>query len=442
MLGFIFRAKAVIAAFLLSSFSATGAAALEVDYFQLIKAAVNADPLLQSQAKQAQAYGQQAMASEQWQDPQINLSMVNLPVNGFDFNQEAMSQMKVGISQRLPQGETLAIKAEQNRLKADLVGLQASHRRIELQRDVGNHWLKLHFARASKRYMLQSRELFSKLSEVTQSQYAAGDKRLQDVVRAELEQTRLDLRISQTEGDIAVLQAGFNRWLSDEQLAQLAGQPHGGDKLPALNINPAVLTWSPTELKQQLLLHPRLQMAQQHITLSDKNTELVKQRYQPDYTLNASYGLRADDLAGRSRADFFSVGVKFSMPLFSSVKQDRQVDAAILDSGAKTLNKALLLQQMHGAFSRHKADLARLQKVFALYNNALLKQLHEQSQTTLSAYNSDQGDFSEVMRAYIDELNGQIAYAELKVQLLKQANNINYLLVQPTVGVSGGLSYE
>ncbi|MFT4924553.1 MAG: outer membrane protein TolC [Phenylobacterium sp.] len=418
----------VLLAYLLLSCSLASASA--ADYFQVIDSAISADPLLQSQSKQIKAWQQQAVASEQWQDPKVALSWDNLPVNGFDIHQEAMTQFKVGISQQLPRGDTLEIKAAQQRLKGDIVQWQAQNRHFELSRDVGNHWLMLHLAYTSKGYLQQSRDMFSKLIEVTRSQYATGQKRLQDVVRAEVELTRLDLRISQVEGNIAMLQAGFARWLPASQNVALQNQ-----KLPSLNISPKLLNLTGLALHQQLSKHPKLQAAQQHISLSDKNTELAKQRYEPAYAVKASYGLRADAPGGGSgagsggagRADLFSIGIQFELPIFTDSKQDRQVEAAILTSGAKTLDKVLLLQQMGADYYRHKAKLGLLQQQFGLYQDTLIAQLYEQSQTTLSAYNSDLGDFSEVMSATIDELNGLIALAQIKIQLLQQANNINYL---------------
>lgn len=405
----------------------------DFSYFQLIETAIDADPLLKSLGYQVRALQQHSIAAGQLPDPGIGLSVVNLPVNGFNLDSEAMTQIKLGVSQKIPRGDTLQLQSARYRQQAQLVRLQTRQRLLALEQAVGNHWLELYFAYTRKRYVEKSRSLFGKLIEVAHSQYSVGQKRLQDVLRAELEQTRLVLRISQIDGEIALLQAGFADWLPTDLISRLSAAQDLGNRLPALNIGQSWLELNDGEINLRLLSHPELQIAQQQRVLSDNHTTLVRQRYQPGYTLNASYGLRADDASGRSRADLFSVGIQLDLPLFSGNKQDRQVQAAILDSAAKTLDKTLLLKQMNAAFKRSKAHLLRLQQQLSLYQDQLLGQLHEQSETVLTAYTSDRGDFSAVMRAYIDELDGQLALSKINIEMLKQSNQMNYLFAQSSV---------
>ncbi|MBL4607172.1 MAG: hypothetical protein JKY01_05010 [Pseudomonadales bacterium] len=50
-----------------------------------------------------------------------------------------------------------------------------------------------------------------------------------------------------------------------------------------------------------------------------------------------------------------------------------------------------------------------------LYKNRLLPQMREQSEASLNAYTNDVGDFSEVMRSRIAELNARIDYLAINV---------------------------
>ena len=56
---------------------------------------------------------------------------------------------------------------------------------------------------------------------------------------------------------------------------------------------------------------------------------MAKQKYKPEWGVNASYGYRDDDPMGNSRADLFSVGVTFDLPLFTDNRQDKEVKSAI-----------------------------------------------------------------------------------------------------------------
>ena len=51
-----------------------------------------------------------------------------------------------------------------------------------------------------------------------------------------------------------------------------------------------------------------------------------------------------------------------------------------------------------------------------LYETQILEQSNGQAQAALLAYQSDTGDFSDVMRGYIDDLNTRIEHVRLQVQ--------------------------
>ena len=50
--------------------------------------------------------------------------------------------------------------------------------------------------------------------------------------------------------------------------------------------------------------------------------------------------------------------------------------------------------------------------------------------STLSAYTADEGDFEEVMRAYIAELNTKIELLQIDVARLRVISRLNYLLAR------------
>ena len=61
-----------------------------------------------------------------------------------------------------------------------------------------------------------------------------------------------------------------------------------------------------------------------------------------------------------------------------------------------------------------------------LYKNTLLPQVAVQAQATLNAYTRDDGDFSEVMRARISELNAKIDALNITVDQQIITARLNY----------------
>ena len=59
-----------------------------------------------------------------------------------------------------------------------------------------------------------------------------------------------------------------------------------------------------------------------------------------------------------------------------------------------------------------------------------LKQSANQAEASLTAYTNDDGDFAEVVRARIAELNAKIAALNIAVNKTKSVISLNYLLTK------------
>jgi len=149
----------------------------------------------------------------------------------------------------------------------------------------------------------------------------------------------------------------------------------------------------------------------------------------PEWGVSASYGYRADDPMGKSRADLFSVGVTFDLPLFTENRQDKEVQSAISKTEAVKTEKLLLLRQLLGSYSSAKGRLLRLRDRQNLYKAKLLPQIHDQAEASLTAYTNDDGDFAEVVRSRIAVLNAEIDELTLDVEEQKIHLELNYLFI-------------
>ena len=158
--------------------------------------------------------------------------------------------------------------------------------------------------------------------------------------------------------------------------------------------------------------------------------DLAKQKYKPEWGLTAQYGYRDSDPMGRDRADLFSVGVTFDLPLFTGNRQDKEVSAAVNRTEAIKTEKYLLGRRLMAELETASVQLARLDERQALYTDQLLPQMAEQAEASLSAYNNDDGDFAEAVRARIAELNTKIDALAIAVDRQKTIAQINYLLAE------------
>jgi outer membrane protein TolC len=421
-------------------------------FHSTVKTAQKNDPWLTGNKHQQQAIESMSHAATSMPDPKMSVAMANLPTDGFDFSQEGMTQLKVGISQMFPRGDTLAIKHQQLRIESEAYPFQRADREAKVAVTVGNLWFDAYRVQQSIALIEKNRSLFEQLVDVAQASYssAVGKTRQQDIVRAQLELTRLDDRLDILAQQQNAYLGMMSQWLSsafssnngahsstnaEQDSINAISQLHGMQltkQLPELDLLNAKLvlgkSWLSVEaLASYFVNHPAVSAIDKKISATKTGINLAEQQYKPEWGVNASYGYRDDDPMGNSRADLFSVGVTFDLPLFTENRQDMAVKSAISKTEAVKTEKVLLLRQLLGAFSSGKGRLLRLNDRKALYENKLLPQIHDQAEASLTAYTNDDGDFSEVVRSRIAVLNAEIEQLKISVEEQKIILALNYL---------------
>ncbi len=145
----------------------------------------------------------------------VSIGLANMPTDSFEFNQEPMTQFKVGITQTLPRGDSRALSRRQLDLMGSQHPYQRDARRARVAVDVTRLWLEAYRAERSIQLIEEKRELFEHLVDVAQSSYAAalGRTRQQDLVRAQLELTRLDDRLTMFHQRREMSRARLGEWL-------------------------------------------------------------------------------------------------------------------------------------------------------------------------------------------------------------------------------------
>ena len=379
-------------------------------------------------------------------DPKMSVGLANLPTNGFDFSQEGMTQAKIGISQMFPRGDTLAIKSQQLKIQSQAYPYQRKDRQSQVAVTVGTLWLDMFRVQQSIALIERNRSLFEQLVDVAEASYssALGKTRQQDIVRAQLELTRLEDRLDQLAQQKSRYEGMLLQWLTNLSSVNGTAGNHTNlasfsvheikltHTLPEISLRNHELVYSPTwhtpdELVSYLTKHPAVTAIEKKVSSTKTGIALAKQKYKPEWGFNASYGYRDDDPIGNNRADFFSVGLTFDVPMFTENRQDKEVQSAIASTEAVKTEKILLLRQLLGAFKSAKARLLRLKERQQLYVSTLLPQTQDQAEASLTAYTNDDGDFSEVVRSRISALNAEIDQLTLNVEEQKIALELNYL---------------
>ncbi len=353
----------------------------------------------------------------------------NLPVDTFDLNQEGMTQFSIGISQMFPRGDSLALAKQQKQQFAAQQPMLRKDREAKVAAVVSQLWLEATRAEQSIRRIERDRSLFEQLADVAEVSYASafGMTRQEDVIRAQLELTRLEDRLTDLKQQQESVEKQLSEWLGSSAVMPAAGG-FPDIKLSEPELFAELERPSRQEWYERVRRHPMVLAVDRKIDAMATGVDAAKQQYKQEWGVSAQYGYRKDDPMGGSRSDLFTVGVTFDLPIFTENRQDKSVAAAASRHESVRYEREILVRELIARLETNWAELSRLDERIALYEQRLLPEMSEQAEASLSAYNNDDGDFAEAVRARIDETNASVELIALSAQRFKVMAEINYLL--------------
>ncbi|WP_018275111.1 TolC family protein [Teredinibacter turnerae] len=406
------------------------ASAESISLEQAVARANTIDPWLLGSEKQQESLEAMSVQAGTLPDPSVNVAIANLPVDSFDFAQEGMTQFKVNVSQMFPRGNSRALKREKLAAMSKVQPYMRQDRIAQVANTVSQLWLDVYLLERTISLIEKDRHLFEHLVDVSQSSYTttSGKARQQDLVRAQLELTRLDDRLTRLRQMRDMKAFQLSEWLQVDDLTINQATAH------TISLHSETVLKTHGNNRTELLVdvlrqHPLLLAIERKIATADTGVRLSKQSYKPQWGLSASYGYRDDAPNGMERADFFSAGVTFDVPLFTGKRQDKLVQSAKADKEAIKTERALALRKLRAGYDSTEASYRRLLDRQTLFDTRLLKEMAEQAEASLTAYTNDDGDFAEVVRARIAELNARIEALNVRIDIQKTIAQMNYFLV-------------
>ena len=370
------------------------------------------DPTVARFRERAAALEDRAVSDSQLPDPQLRVGIANLPVDTFEFKQEAMTQVQVGVRQSFPRGRTLSKTRERREAEAAGQRASASMQELQIALDTRATWLELYYWLGARRTVHESREAINELVQVIQTSFSTGLRSNQDLLRAELELSLLDDRAVEIERQIEALIADLSRLIGREHARRAIAE-----SFPALPQPP-----DRQMIEDGLVRHPAADVEDALVEVRDRDVDIAKQQYRPGWSLDTGYGLR-----GADRADFASVMVVLDIPLFTAKRQDRRLAAARKERAAARFDRMATLLDLKKALDRTHADWLRLNERIELFNRIVLNRAGANADAALDGYQNQVTDFAELIRSRLAELDTELQLRRLRVDHAKAQSRLLFL---------------
>ena len=368
--------------------------------------ALAAEPGQQAMQAKAAALAARAVVAGELPDPMLRLGINNFPVESGGFSTEGMTNAAIGLRQAFPAGKTRVVSARQFDLLAAEMHENADARGRNVVTAVRHAWLDLYYWERAHQLVAESRPFFDDLATVTRSLYAVGRKSQQDVLRAELELSRLEDRLIDIERQRSRARAALGEWVGTDAARPVAPNLPAWSQVPELQ-----------SMQKKLGEHPALRAADSQIEARGAGVDLANERSKPGWALDLGYSYREGMLpSGQSRSDFVSLGVTVDLPFFRKKSVDGTLSAALQERSAAKSVREQTWRSLQSQLAAEHARWHDLTRRLALYDTRILAQAKDNAEASMLAYQSDRADFADVMRAYIDDLNTRIEHIRLQVE--------------------------
>jgi outer membrane protein TolC len=383
--------------------------------------ALSADPAIIARESRALALQDQAVADGQLPDPKLLVSVWNVPLDDFSMKKEPMSQLRTGISQAFPRGDSLQYRRQRSEWlsKAETAAMRDT--RAEIRRNVRETFLELYYQEQATRIIEQTRSLFEQLVDITRAHYASGRVSQQDVLLAQLELSRLDDRATGISQQRDVQRAALSRWIGEAAWAPIDAT------FPLL---PAVPTR--TAIERSLPDHPAIKAASATVEASQQSVSEAREQYKPGFEVGVQYLKRfGNNPDGSDRPDQMAAMLTMDLPLFTEKRQDKRLSASQQETEAAIQTREQTLRELRRTLASEYARWQRLGEQETLYQEHLLREASASAEAAVNAYQSGTNEFTTLMRARITELDIRLQDMRIRIDRARTQARLLYLLPEP-----------
>ncbi len=338
-------------------------------------------------------------------DPVLSFGAVNIPLDSFDLDQENMTQMQVGISQKFPFPGKLGLKEESAAFEAEAALEQVGEARLSLVKNTRTTWWDIFYLQKSLEIVRSNQDLLRATVAAARTKYEVGKGLQQDVLLAQVELTRLMDREIFVANAIEKKKAALAALLDRSVDA-------GCFEVPGQNVDlelPKILPMT-TLQAVSLTSRPGLLALEKKTDATRSRIELARKDYYPDFTVGAAYGYRQDTQDGRDRSDFATVRLSMNLPIWTGTKQDKAVAQRTSESLAAEHQVREFRDRVLAEIASQSAEYSNTVRQSELYSTSLIPQAEQTAAAMLKGYQVNKVDFLNVVRAQLALYNYKITY--------------------------------
>lgn len=364
----------------------------------LVREALENRPELAQARANAKADLERAPQAAALPDPIISGGIQNDGFNGIQVGKMETSWWSVTAAQTLPWFGKRDLRGQAETLGARQSATDVDRAQLSIQADVERGYLALLLARDQLKLLGKLATLWVQAEGLSRSRYESGQGAQVDILRAQLERSRLNQQraalLAEERRSISALDRAVGRPLdspidTEVSLAELS-DPALPDSMHAL----ADVEARSPELRRALL----------GVDQAAALTTLAQKDYYPDLTLSGGIMPRGGDFE-----HMWQAGVSISIPLWAGSKQSHAVSEYRLRGDAASNGAEAVRRALRERLEERRALFVALLETNRLFRSGLLVQSEATVSSTMAQYQVGRVPFASVLETlsgYYSDLDG------------------------------------
>lgn len=327
-------------------------------------------------------------------DPQFTLQHLSVgsPRPFAGYTNSDFAYIGLGVSQDIPYPGKLRLKGEIAKREADVSQQQIESVRRSVVADLKAAYFQLAYLSKTLAILEQDGDLLKQVQQAADARYRSGMGTQQDLLQAQLQQTKLLREIAMRHLEVGKLEA---------QIKQLLNRPQDSPDIEPTDLVETLLVQTYAELLTAAQVHnPEIESAKKMIERQSLQVDLARKDFYPDF--NVQYMWQRTDPTQFRAYYMLSVGVR--VPIYRGRKQRpelAQAEAEKLRAGSELQARS----QLVAAELRAQYVLVQqTSELLKIHREGLSPQSRSEFQAAMASYQSNKQDFQALLAAFLDVL--------------------------------------
>ena len=331
--------------------------------------------------------------------PEIQLSVQQFSVGSprpfAGYSNSDFAYIGFGVSQEIPYAGKRELRGRAAEREADSMEAQTDSVRRMVVGNLKMVYFQLAYIQQTRGVLQRSDEVLNQVQEAAEARYRVGQGNQQDVLKAQLQHTKILQEIAHHHREEGLLEA---------QIKQVLGRPQESADIVAETLTVRGLLYSAAELLQKAReQNPDVHAKQASIRKQETQVELAHKNFRPDFNVQYAY-----EHNGSQARDYYMATFGVRLPNrgrqkaeLAEAKQNQERARQELDAESQRV-----FSEVQQQYVRAKTSEERLK----IYSDGLVPQSEATFQSALSAYQSNRQDFESLLSGFLDVLNLDLEY--------------------------------